>query len=73
VGGWVGLQIISKMREEMPPADEVVGGREGGRDWAVVVGRGSVGSLSEGMNGVGWLLLVIGHGDVWALEERDRF
>ncbi len=46
----------------MPPADEVVGGREEGRDWAVIVGRGSVGSLSEGMNGVGWL---VGVGD-WA-------
>ncbi len=22
---------------------------------------------------VGWLVLVIGHGDAWALEERDRF
>lgn len=38
----------------MPPADEVVGGREGGRDWAVVVGRGSVESLTEGMVLVGW-------------------
>lgn len=32
MGGWVGLQIISGVMEDMPPADEVVGGREGGRE-----------------------------------------
>ena len=30
MGGWVGLQIISGVMEEMPPADEVVGGWVGG-------------------------------------------